>query len=131
MGKGVWGPGEYEQFMGVKGKAMPNRVLVSRTHFRKNREDTGGLDQDSQPQWQWRWATKAANDVDTVGVSGEGYDAINGAVNGFFSQQGIPNWAPESGGLSANIPDGYTLQVMSHDHYVISKYEEYGEGVSE
>lgn len=120
MPRSMWGPGELEKFLGVKGSKIMPRTLVSRTHFRKRRENVGGGDIDV---WQWRWATKTADDRKIVGVGGEGYDRIDGAVNGFMSQQGIPGWEPSTTPLGMDFPDGYTLQKIADDHYVISKYE--------
>lgn len=87
--------------------------LVSRTHFRRrpNEVDPTG--------WQWFWSTVSPNEKDTIGVGGEGYDQRVGALNGFFAQQGFPNFV---NGLP--LPSGYVQEKIDDSHYVISKYED-------
>ena len=88
---------------------MDDLKLVGRTHFRKsNTEDKG---------WQWFWATMTADEVDTVGVGGEGYDNLQDAINGLLSQQGIPDWQQ-----GESLPATYRLEKIDEHHHVIFKF---------
>lgn len=88
---------------------MDDLKLVGRTHFRKsNTEDKG---------WQWFWTTMTADEVNAVGVGAEGYDNLNGAINGYLSQQGLPEWEP-----GWALPTGYRLEKIDEQHYVMIKF---------
>lgn len=96
--------------------------LVARTHFRKAREQQG-----KKSVYQWRWATKTPDEVDTVGVGGEGYDGLAGVINGFMSQQGHPEWEPivdGPGDHGFTFPKGYAFQRITDEHYVLSHITE-------
>lgn len=115
MSKSFWKPGEYEQFMGVVGSNIVSQKLVSRTHFKKSHSENG---------WSWYWQTRTPDEVDVVGDGAEGYTRMNKALNGFMSQQGVPEWNPDEGGMQS-LPEGYSLQKISDDHYVVSKFVTY------
>jgi hypothetical protein len=83
--------------------------LVGRTHFRKNNTQNQG--------WQWFWSTMTADEGEIVGVGGEGYSTLQGAINGFFSQQGLPSWEPGQA-----LPGGYRLEKIDEQHSVIIKF---------
>lgn len=118
---GMWKPGEYEEFIGVKGKRIVATKLESRTHFKKSRNA-------ATDNWEWYWAKETPNG-ETVAVGGEGYDRAAGATNGFFASEGVP-WEPQEFDWQTgafNIPDGYQLQKIADNHYVITHYTDEGE----
>jgi hypothetical protein len=123
MAKSMWGPGEYERFIGVnKVTGYDEKTLVSRTHFKKGREAIS----DTRSEWQWRW-TKEAPNGEVVAVGGEGYDRAGGAVNGFFSAEGVPEWEPNNfdweNGVFGDFPERYTFQTFAQNHFVICEYK--------
>lgn len=88
---------------------MPQK-LISRTHFRRGPTKDKG--------WQWYW-TKESPNSQPVAVGGEGYDELRGAYNGFFANEGHPDWRP----TADTLPEGYVAQKFSDDHIVINQYE--------
>jgi len=58
-----------------------------------------------------------ADERETVGVGGEGYATLNGAVNGYLSQQGLPEWEP---GMA--LPKHYRMEKIDEQHCVIIKF---------
>lgn len=88
---------------------LSERRLVGRTHFRKKPTKDQG--------WQWFWSTMTPNERDTIGVGGEGYHNLDGAINGYLSQQGIPDWEAQQA-----MPDGYRKEKIDPQHYVIIKF---------
>lgn len=88
---------------------MEDLSLVGRTHFRKRNTENQG--------WQWFWSSMTADDTTVVGVGAEGYANLRGAINGYFSQQGLPDWQPGQA-----LPGGYRLEKIDEHHSVILKF---------
>lgn len=91
---------------------MSKRKILSTTHFRGSFTNDKGK--------QWFWSTTVPNE-NTVGDSGEGYNRLSGAVNGFFAQQGIAVDDATMG--KGPIGDYSKLEKIGPDHFVIHKYE--------
>ena len=79
--------------------------VVSRTHFRKRLT--------ANQRWEWFWRTENA--------SGHHHRLV-GALNEFFTQQGCDDWDSDYVGMQG-MPDGYALEKLDSDHYVISYCE--------
>ena len=63
---------------------------------------------------EWHWTTCAANG-NKIGVGGEGYGRLDGAINGFLGQQGFPGWKPGNA-----LPEGYTLSKVTPNRYIMT-----------
>lgn len=83
--------------------------LVGRTHFKKSLTENNG--------WQWFWSSMTADEREVVGVGGEGYASLNGAINGYLSQQGFPEWEP---GIA--LPGNHRLEKIDEQHFVLIKF---------
>lgn len=88
---------------------MSERLLISQTVVYQGKDD------------RWYWYTKSMNGK-KIGDSGQGYVDMKGAVNGFFAQQGFPDFDPskketwpENFGQPRPLP-------TAKSHYVISAY---------
>ena len=93
---------------------IPNRI-VSRTHFRR-REHAKFV------EWEWYWSKQSPNG-EKIAAGGEGYDQLRSSLNGFFANEGMPDWKPMSispGKIA--MPPGYSIEKFADDHYVITQF---------
>jgi hypothetical protein len=98
---------------------MTQNRLVTRTTFRK--VPMPEFDEKG-PVFEWFWTTRSPNNEAVGGSSGEGYKELRGAVNGFFAQQGLPDWEPqEDEDAEFVVPDGYS-GYWAGDLYVVDKF---------
>lgn len=89
-----------------------DRKILNTTVFR------GEFTEDKGKQWFW---TTIAPNGNVVGDGGEGYNRLDGAVNGFFSQQGIEVDKATMG--KEPIGDYSKLEKIGADRFVICRYE--------
>lgn len=85
--------------------------VISRTHFEKRPSERG--------RRQWYWRTESG-DRTPLGASDEGYNQLPKAISSFFRQQQEPGWDSDAVGMQG-MPDGYALQKIDSDHYVITR----------
>lgn len=94
-----------------------DRKVLSTTDFVGNATEDQGK--------QWFWSTKAVNGK-TVGDGSEGYNRLTGAVEGFFSQQSVPNDVANAivrGDATLSGPFS-KLEKIGPDHFRITRYED-------
>jgi len=82
---------------------MTPHNVISRTHFRKKYDA-------KSDEWQWFWRTENATGH---------HRRLVGALNEFFSEEPDTDWEPDQ----PHIPEGYALEKLASDHYVMTKYE--------
>jgi len=99
-----------------------NIKLLNRTHFKKSRTEDEG--------WQWFWSKESPNG-NVISVGGQGYHNLGDCINGYFSQEGHPEWTPKKVGASYQMPSGYHLDRFDAQHYTITKYTEDTEEIGE
>lgn len=83
---------------------MNSRMNETETTFRRNPNLN-----------QWFWHTQSANG-EIVATGGEGYVSLEGAINGFLSQQGYPQWTQDH-----DLPQGFTGIRVNPNEYIIEK----------
>ena len=83
------------------------RLLVSQTFVYQGKDE------------KWYWHTKSMNGK-KIGDGGQGYTDMKGAVNGFFAQQGFPDFDtsnqetwPENFGQPRKLPNEQNTFVIS------------------
>lgn len=65
-------------------------------------------------QGEWSWHTQSSNGEITGDAGGYNTDAA--ALNGYFSQQGFPDWRPGD-----TLPEGYELDHPDPNTIVITQ----------
>ena len=81
---------------------------MTTTTFKKNLET-----------YQWTWHTQADNGQITA-TGGESYVNLNGAVNGYLSAQGHPEWEPGTA-YQTHLPAGYKMEKVNSNEYITRK----------
>lgn len=74
---------------------------------------------------QWFWTTFSPNFKDTIADGGEGYDNLDGALNGYFANQGFPDWKPEKSQYGSYVmPTEEFISVpLNPKKFVVARFD--------